>query len=109
MGLALAVWMAYEYFYPPAGGAVCDFSDVLSCTKLITGGWATLLRVPIAILGINWSAPSACSGPGHVWPGLPLTPIPPPFFVKDSPEGPLNANRRQPLNANRRQPPTIVQ
>jgi len=53
LGFALSAFMLHA-FYHPGEHTACDLSATISCTELIRQGWATVLGVPIAALGLEW-------------------------------------------------------
>ena len=54
VSLVTSIYLFFEYFFPGLG-AVCDFSDNISCSVVNASAFAQLLNVPLSVFGLIWS------------------------------------------------------
>ena len=52
IGIVLGLYLTYSFYSNSI--PVCDISQNISCDKLTKGDYATVLGIPIAVMGVLW-------------------------------------------------------
>ena len=54
LGFLTSLYLVQNHYVPPTEGALCDFSEFVSCSLVNTSTYSILLGVPVAIFGTLW-------------------------------------------------------
>tara|TARA_Y100000310_G_scaffold341650_2_gene441504 strand:- start:181 stop:1023 length:843 start_codon:yes stop_codon:yes gene_type:complete len=54
LGFFTSLYLTYNHYSPPVSGALCDFSESISCSLVNTSSFSILLNIPVALLGAIW-------------------------------------------------------